>query len=388
MYDQDRSSDMAPEWLTANVALLDHLGVPQAPRVRSLRRQLDSRRPGVAVIGLFSRGKSTLFNWLVGSDVSPVGALPTTAVLIEASLGERSAAAHSPWDIQMLPFEPDAFCRAVSGFQDPRPHRAELHGAFRLPPGLLLVDTPGVDAASDLSEQEWYEAAAGAALVVLSLPPGPSAADAELVRQAVAVYGPNVQVVLKSTSSDISQADLREVREVAELQLGIPVLALPDAPPTGAWGDVSSPWLVVESRLLELQAASSSSGAGMLDELAQWIVGALDSIEVAKLAEPDVVRCRDLAGSDRSMPFEVSEALMRLSTRAQQRIDAEAKAREAARVDHARRANERRVTGEALVDRLHAAIAVPEIPLGPDRNNAWALLDRSSRWMVGRGEYG
>ena len=43
---------------------------------------------GLAFVGEFSRGKSTLINHLLGRDILPVGAKPTTGTLVSIVAGE------------------------------------------------------------------------------------------------------------------------------------------------------------------------------------------------------------------------------------------------------------------------------------------------------------
>ncbi|MGH2344333.1 MAG: dynamin family protein, partial [Chloroflexota bacterium] len=64
----------------------------RAARIRESRDALLEQRFTLLVLGEFKRGKSTLVNRLVGRDVLPVGAAPTTAVITRITYGEEPAA--------------------------------------------------------------------------------------------------------------------------------------------------------------------------------------------------------------------------------------------------------------------------------------------------------
>jgi ABC-type uncharacterized transport system ATPase component len=62
-----------------------------ARRASSLRERLRAGRFYIAVLGEFKRGKSTLVNALLGTELLPTGALPLTAVATELSHGTTGA---------------------------------------------------------------------------------------------------------------------------------------------------------------------------------------------------------------------------------------------------------------------------------------------------------
>ena len=71
----------------------DQIGQPaRASRVREVRDSLLSQRFTLLVLGEFKRGKSTLINRLLGTDILPVGSAPTTAVLTCVTYGEEPSA--------------------------------------------------------------------------------------------------------------------------------------------------------------------------------------------------------------------------------------------------------------------------------------------------------
>jgi ribosome biogenesis GTPase A len=85
----DLSNAINP-WLRQAVQIAEKFGLTT---IQSELQQIDKRRrlPGfrLAVVGEFSRGKSTLINSLLGREVLPVGAKPTTAALISILPGSE-----------------------------------------------------------------------------------------------------------------------------------------------------------------------------------------------------------------------------------------------------------------------------------------------------------
>ncbi len=83
--------------LRRDIAVLQRLArTLDAPRVdshlASLLERLDARTLNVLVLGEFNRGKSALINSLLGEEVLPVGAAPTTYVGHRGSV--RTGGAH------------------------------------------------------------------------------------------------------------------------------------------------------------------------------------------------------------------------------------------------------------------------------------------------------
>lgn len=61
-------------------------------QIYNLRQQLMNDTFKVTVIGNFKSGKSTLINALLGQEILPANALPTTAVITEIKYGEKPKA--------------------------------------------------------------------------------------------------------------------------------------------------------------------------------------------------------------------------------------------------------------------------------------------------------
>lgn len=60
-------------------------------KVRNLADKVEKQRLTISVIGQFKRGKSTLVNAILGSEILPVGIVPVTSVVTAISYGEPSA---------------------------------------------------------------------------------------------------------------------------------------------------------------------------------------------------------------------------------------------------------------------------------------------------------
>jgi ribosome biogenesis GTPase A len=58
----------------------------------SLERKLSGERFDVVVLGGFKRGKSTLINAMVGSNILPTGVVPLTSVITKLRYGNKTKA--------------------------------------------------------------------------------------------------------------------------------------------------------------------------------------------------------------------------------------------------------------------------------------------------------
>ena len=178
--------------------------------------------PAIAVVGLVSRGKSTLVNKLIGVDLLPTGPNPVTFGNGFLTSGEARALGRDKKGKTIeLPATPEEFR-----------HRARRHdaqdiidfnysGALRIPKNVMLIDTKGLDEIStnfsdDLVELErsWASQGAMAAIMVTSVPPGMSAQDALLFKSLNEHFRGNVVVVVKQTDSSLSSEEVREAASV------------------------------------------------------------------------------------------------------------------------------------------------------------------------------
>jgi len=187
----------------------------------------------VAVLGQFKAGKSSLLNWLLGEDVLPVQAIPTTAVVTRVRYDDRLTArvkrrGHEPaaaplgelgeWITQAG--NPDNR-RDVEWVEVRSPALADL-------PGLTLVDTPGTQSsweANTATSLGWLPNA-GAALVAVSATQPLAEADLRLL-DLLRPHTPSLTIVL--TKIDLlTPPDAREVAAHVRQQLAA---RLPNPPP-------------------------------------------------------------------------------------------------------------------------------------------------------------
>ena len=118
-------------------------------------------KPGVAIMGAFNAGKSTLVNGLLGAEISPVGVIPTTSCLMTFEYGDSFQAGYSAnkgnlpiKDLNQLP----AFLK--KGLTTPQ-DMAVLQYPSPFLKICRLIDTPGLDSwqeAGDLVELAALEA--------------------------------------------------------------------------------------------------------------------------------------------------------------------------------------------------------------------------------------
>ncbi len=202
-----------------------------------------SKEIRIAVIGLVSRGKSTLVNQLVGEALCPVDARGETAALIFLRSGPQSASAFIEGGAEV------PISASSTGFRERLPRRvhptitrAEFSGKLRLPLNMSLVDTPGIDDVATADEKmaylekHWVGSGATGALVVMSVPVGMARSDYELVESAKSVFGQNFEIVLKAIDSNIELSDLEDVAVEIEELTGRRPIKLLDKPSAGLWG--------------------------------------------------------------------------------------------------------------------------------------------------------
>ena len=135
---------MAAGDLAAAAANRQELGA----RASRLAERLARRRFHVSVLGEFKRGKSTLINAMLGTELMPTGVLPLTAIATEVGYGPAGATVvHLDGGAEQI--ELDQLAEYVTEAGNP----ANVHSVARvearvpvelLRPGLVLVDTPGI----------------------------------------------------------------------------------------------------------------------------------------------------------------------------------------------------------------------------------------------------
>jgi hypothetical protein len=212
--------------------------------------------PAIAVIGLVSRGKSTLVNKLIGVDLLPTGPNPVTFGNGFLKSGHAKALGRDKKGKTVeLPTSPDEFCHRARRHDAQDIIDFEYSGKLRIPKNVMLIDTKGLDEVSanfsdDLIELErsWASQGAMGAIMVTSVPPGMSAQDAMLFKSLNEHFRGNVIVVVKQTDSSLSKEEVAEAASVWNGH-GAEVLHISDLRPLNGdeWG--SGPLSELEKKI-------------------------------------------------------------------------------------------------------------------------------------------
>lgn len=158
----------------------------------------------VAVVGEFSRGKSTLINKILGNDILPVSNLPTTAMLTKISHAAQSGIEHILPDgkSQSYPLEISSWEELVVNLFDDSPEgvvRVGLHNEWLKKTGLQIIDTPGAGDLSDKRSALVNDAIVGCdgAVIVVSAAMALSLTEKAFIEQhIIAKKVPHIMVVL------------------------------------------------------------------------------------------------------------------------------------------------------------------------------------------------
>jgi hypothetical protein len=241
--------------------------------------------PAVAVVGLVSRGKSTLVNKLIGVDLLATGPNPVTYGNGFLFTGNPTAFGITKKGQQVeLPQNAAEFKSRSRRYETQDLVDFTYSNKLRLPENVMLIDTKGLDEISanfrdDLIEMErsWSTQGALGAVLVTSVPPGMSAQDAKLFKALSEHFEGKVLVVVKQTDSSLS---LQEINEAAQVWKGhgADVLVIEDGKPemSDSWG--TGPISNLESRLSEMWIQGLESKKQAFDSLEQSIAALVESI--------------------------------------------------------------------------------------------------------------
>ncbi len=195
-----------------------------------LLARLAEDRFNLAVLGNFSRGKSSLMNALLGVDRLPTGLLPHTSVITSVGYGdqERVIIRQEGWSLphevplgelaQYVTEEGNpGNCRRVSSAEVQLPLELLRHG-------LYFIDTPGVGsaiAANTLTTRQFLPQA-DCAIFVTSFDSPPGDYEIEFVREVRSIIGKVFIVInkLDLVSGREKEQVLAYVRERLEAVLG------------------------------------------------------------------------------------------------------------------------------------------------------------------------
>jgi small GTP-binding protein len=200
-------------------------GLPHlATKASILEAKLTVGELNLAVLGQMKRGKSSLINALLNSNLLPVGVLPLTALITEIRYGAvpslqvkyRGGATETSDPNRLAEFATEA------GNPGNRKQVAELR--LELPAALLqnrivIVDTPGIGSTyiHNTGVTEGYLEKIDAALVVLSVDPPVTEVEIEFIRQANNDI-PRLLFVLNKTDL-VSEAELDSIKAFLVEQL-------------------------------------------------------------------------------------------------------------------------------------------------------------------------
>lgn len=203
------------------------------PRLRVSWLRSQSTGPMIAVVGVVNRGKSTLINEVMRQSISPESSRPETASILgfASDIRKRPSGISYEGERVRLPRLHRRFKARVS--RGSGLAVALFGSAKHIRPGVLLVDTPGIDEAEGSDSQQSLALStaatlelADAAIVVLGIP-GVKGTDMKLLKRAVELHGlSRVLVVIKSNDSSIARSDLEMWQEELSLGLGKQLVAL------------------------------------------------------------------------------------------------------------------------------------------------------------------
>lgn len=334
-------------------------------RLRNLTRRIERDQVGVAVIGLISRGKSTLVNELLGVDLCMVSPTPETATVVAATSGEPHAWGRTRnGETIRLPTEPVEFCAALRRADPVRYIDAEYVGELRIPHGLTLIDTPGIGEAHASSDDQlarlqtsWTSSGAIGAIHVLSYPPGVGDADLRLLEAARATFNGNIQVVLKATDSTVTVEQLREVSEDLRRAKAIETMILDHTSTTSDWGKGSLQNL--EDRIDRFVEQGERARAADETEISVIVADAVEGIEA--LGEDQIslleAATRDLQGVQPTLAVAIAARATSVRSKIAGR-EADAKAQENARLIALLDDSARRLATGLPADLARADVAV------------------------------
>lgn len=143
------SSELLDE-VKKTIALLKEQELPvHAKQVAQLCGNVLNERFAIAVVGEFSKGKSTLINRLVNAEVLPTAALPTTALLTRIRYGAQPklTAVNKSGQRRAMPLQPQSWeGLTTANFGDREPEgfvEVELPNTWLGQNNIEVIDTPG-----------------------------------------------------------------------------------------------------------------------------------------------------------------------------------------------------------------------------------------------------
>ncbi|MBB4823723.1 putative GTPase [Sporosarcina luteola] len=121
-------------------------------KAKLLAHKLSKGEFTIGFAGHFSAGKSSMINALVGSDLLPSGPIPTSANIVKVSKADADHAIIHQTDGTAYLYEGQHFAEAIKSFSKDGRSVALVEIGYtgsRLPKGITVMDTPGVDSTDD-----------------------------------------------------------------------------------------------------------------------------------------------------------------------------------------------------------------------------------------------
>lgn len=158
-------------------------------RLRHLSEKLVNNRFHLAVLGQMKRGKSSVVNALLGTDILPTGILPLTSLITHVRFGSSPAARIIYRSGNAEDIEPRRLGEYITEAGNPGNRKQVASAQLLWPSSLLqlgidLVDTPGIGSTHrhNTATTENYLREIDAAIVVLSVDPPITAAESEFLK--------------------------------------------------------------------------------------------------------------------------------------------------------------------------------------------------------------
>lgn len=203
--------------------------------LEELRQKLDSENFYLAVLGLFKRGKSTLINALLQSDVLPVGVVPVTSVITLLNYSERPMATVALLNGETRDVAIQDLPEYVTERGNPGNAKGVKEVEVRLPSPLLkdgvtIIDTPGVGSTYLGGTQTTYRFLERVDACVFTLAVDPPIGQAELdLLKAITPHARRLVFVLNKKDY-IDESGLNEsisfCKEVMGSRLGLDSIAI------------------------------------------------------------------------------------------------------------------------------------------------------------------
>ena len=205
-------------------AHFSHVRQPEPDVVRELFARLAEDRFNIALVGRFSRGKTSLMNAILATDLLPVGVMPVTSVVTMVSYGsEPKAVLHYQHTSLYLDVRISDLAEHITERGNPGNCRDISVAEVQVPAeflrrGFTFVDTPGLGSAIEANTRttEAFLPEADAIVLVSSHDSPLSGEEAEILAAARATGRPLFVVLNKHDLVD-APARAEAVAHLAEL---------------------------------------------------------------------------------------------------------------------------------------------------------------------------